>query len=199
MLAGHPHLTLTGLYNVLERIKAGATREALSPDEARTFDDGLILVLKELHQKVDAAVADAYGWPVDLPEEGILARLVALNASRAKQEARGKPKWLRPDYQIPRFGSPKEKAQLEADLAGAADGQEATGPKPSFPDEDVAQTAAIMAALALSPAPLAPAAIALQFRQGRKVERKASEVLEAITRMGYASRAPEGYAMRRVA
>ena len=226
VLAKHPHLTLTGLYNVLERVRAGALRpdlftpaapaslremdgrnatdaEAVPPlstEERRTFDDGLILILQELHDKLDAAVAEAYGWPADLSEDDILARLVALNATRAKEEARGKVKWLRPDYQIPRFGSVKEKAQLEADLAGSAEGSGiAAGPKPAFPDDDVAQTMAVMAALAMAPAALNAPALALQFRQGRKVERKVADVLEAVHRMGYASREGGGYAMRRAA
>src|SRR5262245_5077535 len=35
------------------------------------------------HQKLDAAVALAYGWPADLAEEEILARLLKLNLERA--------------------------------------------------------------------------------------------------------------------
>jgi hypothetical protein len=35
------------------------------------------------HKKLDAAVADAYGWPRDLSDEEILARLLALNLERA--------------------------------------------------------------------------------------------------------------------
>lgn len=36
------------------------------------------------HKKLDAAVFDAYGWPHDLSDEEILARLLALNLERAK-------------------------------------------------------------------------------------------------------------------
>jgi len=39
------------------------------------------------HQKLDAAVAAAYGWPDDLDNEQILERLLALNLQRAKMEA----------------------------------------------------------------------------------------------------------------
>ncbi len=39
--------------------------------------------LAACHAKLDAAVAAAYGWPADLPEEDILARLLALNLARA--------------------------------------------------------------------------------------------------------------------
>ena len=35
------------------------------------------------HAKLDAAVADAYGWPADLSDEEILERLLALNLVRA--------------------------------------------------------------------------------------------------------------------
>ena len=34
------------------------------------------------HRKLDAAVLDAYGWPRDLSDEEILARLLALNLER---------------------------------------------------------------------------------------------------------------------
>jgi hypothetical protein len=38
------------------------------------------------HKKLDAAVAGAYGWPVDLTDEQILERLLALNLERAAEE-----------------------------------------------------------------------------------------------------------------
>ncbi len=38
------------------------------------------------HQKLDRAVFDAYGWPHDLSDEEILARLLALNLERAGVE-----------------------------------------------------------------------------------------------------------------
>jgi len=37
------------------------------------------------HKKLDAAVFAAYGWPPDLRDEEILARLLALNLARAGQ------------------------------------------------------------------------------------------------------------------
>ena len=58
-------------------------------------------VLKQLHDELDAAVFDAYGWPVRLTDEEILERLVALNAERAAEEERGIVRWLRPDFQNP--------------------------------------------------------------------------------------------------
>ncbi|MFM9860478.1 type IIL restriction-modification enzyme MmeI [Pseudoxanthobacter sp. M-2] len=181
VLAAHEYLTLTGLYNVLERLKSGAKPVDLDARERRIFDDGLVLILRELHEKLDAAVAEAYGWPVDLPEEEILARLVALNKERAAEEAAGKVRWLRPDYQIPRFGRPEEKAaQLEALLevkAGAVR-------KPAFPTDDLEQTFAVMDALQAAGAPLSAAEIAAAFRQGKRVEKPVAAVLAALSRLG---------------
>ncbi len=42
--------------------------------------------LDALHRDLDAAVAAAYGWPADLPDDEVLARLLALNHERAAAE-----------------------------------------------------------------------------------------------------------------
>jgi hypothetical protein len=51
------------------------------------------------HQKLDAAVAAAYGWPPDLTDEQILEKLLALNLERAAEEEKAakvkKPKAAR--------------------------------------------------------------------------------------------------------
>ena len=61
--------------------------------------------MDRLHQQIDAAVAAAYGWPADLPPAELVTRLVALNAARVAEEQAGTIRWLRPDYQIPRYGA----------------------------------------------------------------------------------------------
>ncbi len=201
VLADHPHLTLTGLYNVLERLRAGVRPADLDAKERRIFDDGLVLILKELHDRLDVAVADAYGWPADLPEEEVLARLVALNKERAAEEKRGLVRWLRPDYQIPRFGSDTEKAaQIEADLGGAAEPSVA-GPRPAFPKAELEQTVVVMAALVNAAGPMDAAAIAALFKPGRAVRAAVSDVLHSLYRMGQASSADGGktFALRRAA
>jgi hypothetical protein len=38
--------------------------------------------LTNAHSDLDSAVAEAYGWPVNISEEDALARLFALNQSR---------------------------------------------------------------------------------------------------------------------
>jgi hypothetical protein len=57
--AAHPGLTLTGMYNVLEKLRAG---ETLTEKERAIHQDGLVSVLRQLHDELDAAVLDAYGW-----------------------------------------------------------------------------------------------------------------------------------------
>ena len=103
-LAEVPGLTMTEIYNLRGLLQSGEKLSAAQEDRARAARAGIV---HRLHEQIDAAVADAYGWPADLPPSEIVTRLVALNAQRAQEEAAGKIRWLRPDYQIPRFGSKK--------------------------------------------------------------------------------------------
>lgn len=97
--AAHADVTLTALYNVLEKLRAG---EALTAKDKTMHEHGLVGVLHSLHEELDAAVLAAYGWsdlhlPVDTDE--LFRRLVALNARRAAEEAAGTVRWLRPEFQ----------------------------------------------------------------------------------------------------
>ena len=56
-MAKHPHPTLTGLCNVLEKLRAGTAPCSLDTADRRVFDDGLVLILKEYHDALDEAVA----------------------------------------------------------------------------------------------------------------------------------------------
>jgi hypothetical protein len=99
--AQHATLTLTDLYNVVEKLKA---RAPLTAKDQTVNQQGLASVVLSLHQQLDAAVADAYGWPEGrtpdgLPESEILTRLVRLNHERAAEEQAGTIRYLRPDYQ----------------------------------------------------------------------------------------------------
>lgn len=100
----HPGLTLTQMYNVLERLRgidASGSGEVLEGRELDIYHKGQIGLLKDLHDQIDIAVANAYGWPVDLTDEEILGRLVALNRERHLEEITGTVRWLRPEYQNP--------------------------------------------------------------------------------------------------
>jgi restriction-modification enzyme MmeI-like protein len=187
----HPSLTLTQMYNVLQKLKAtgvGQSEDALSPEEEDIREKGLILILKELHEKIDRLVLDAYGWLEPLSDEEILEKLVALNHERAAEERRGLVRWLRPEYQIPRFGkdidkqaAQEEGAQIAADLGLP----ERATRKPSFPNDGVAQTAAVFAALASASAPTDVGTIAARYRRTRNLERTISSVLASLARLGH--------------
>jgi len=102
--AAHADVTLTGLYNVLEKLRSG---EALTARDAALHEAGLVGVLKSLHEELDTAVLQAYGWadlklPTDTDE--LLVRLVTLNAQRAAEEAAGTVRWLRPAFQQGQLG-----------------------------------------------------------------------------------------------
>lgn len=184
VLADHPNLTLTGLYNVLEKLRAGTSPDALDPPDRRIFDEGLVLILKDLHDRLDHAVAAAYGWPADLSDTEILTRLVALNQERVKEEAAGTVRWLRPEYQIPRYGSAKDKLDLVGGTMRATEAAAAKGPKPGFPSNERDQTVAVMAELFSAGQALTPTALATRFRQGRRILPQVEAALSALLRVG---------------
>ncbi|MBJ7472927.1 MAG: hypothetical protein JHD16_16590, partial [Solirubrobacteraceae bacterium] len=255
--AEHPDLTLTGLYNVLEKVRAGT---ALTDAEADVKARGRVLILKDLHDQIDRATMQAYGWddlipllssssgprsgtggpsgarerePVahadvsdSLPEkvasgaagspgpgfarpeddeskkldEIILERLVALNAERAKEEAAGHVRWLRPDYQIPRFakGAAAPKSG-ELDL-GAAVVSIDKG-LPAFPKDKGEQVMAIRAVLQASGRPMDAAAVSRAFKGGgRKIEQRVVQALNTLVRYAEITALADGtFAARRAA
>lgn len=102
-------LTMTELYNLREKLRSG---EPMSDKDQRRASAARAGIVNRLHEQLDQAVADAYGWGAEwrkgeLGPSEIVARLVALNHARAAEEAKGTIRWLRPDYQIPRY-APKD-------------------------------------------------------------------------------------------
>lgn len=103
-------LTMTELYNWREKLRSG---EPLSDKDQRRAAKARAGIVNHLHEQLDSAVADAYGWGTEwdagqLGPSEIVARLVALNHERAEEEKNGTIRWLRPDYQIPRFAPRKD-------------------------------------------------------------------------------------------
>ena len=87
---------------------------------------------------------------------------------------------------------------------GGAMGAEAKAPaatKIAFPPDDIAQTAAVMSALAAASSPLDAAAVATRFKQGRRIAPKVAAVLAALARMGFIDSADSGrtFILRRAA
>ncbi|MHC2992686.1 DNA methyltransferase [Pontibacter sp. HJ8] len=155
--AQHPTLTITDMYNVLEKLRSG---EALSAKDQKTHEQGLVSILLQLHTELDAAVAAAYNWPANLPEEEILERLVALNKERAAEEARGHIRWLRPEYQ-----NPQGTQQTDMGIETKAKAVKATAKEVlAWPKTLSEQAQAVQRALQLHERPATAAELLHQFK-----------------------------------
>jgi hypothetical protein len=205
--ATHPDLTLTGMYNVLDKLRSG---EALSAKERAIHEHGLVSVLRQLHDEIDAAVLDAYGWSDLLPllrvahgndepaggsgrddakrafDEAILEQLVTLNAERAAEEARGLARWLRPGFQHPTEQAGATQAEiLEVDDEAAAAHTMEAKPQP-WPKDAVAQVRAVADAIAASPAPLSVDDLAARFTARGPWKRRLPQLLDMLVTLGRA-------------
>ena len=207
-LAAHTHLTMTGLYNALERLReldAGAPVDPMTDAERDTHGAGQISILKDLHDRIDRAVLDAYGWgdlapaligkpggtvpsphkttKQDEAEEELMIRLVALNKARVAEEARGDIKWLRPEFQIPKL---RHKApqpadeQIEADIAVA----EAVAEKMKWPSDGLDQIRVVRTALAEAESPVSAVELNARFKGGRNRGSRLSELLSLMAETG---------------
>ena len=213
--AAYPDLTLTGMYNVLDKLRSG---EPLTAKERSIHEHGLVSVLRQLHDEIDAAVLDAYGWSDLLPllrtahgndapaegpsreeakrafDEAILERLVALNAERAAEEARGQVRWLRPEFQDPSA----QVAPEQSDLDIADDDETApattTGSKPQpWPKDTVAQVRAVADTLAASPTPLGVDDIAARFSARGPWKKRLPQLLDMLVALGRARVSDDRY------
>ncbi len=147
------------------------------------MDAGHVEVLRHLHDRLDAAVAAAYGWPADLPAAAIVERVVALNRERVAEEAAGQVRWLRPDYQAPaEVAQAARKEQLAMPM-------EADAALPAWPKAVGAQYVALRAALARTTG-AGPTDLARQFRGVRPA--KLAPMLEALAALGQARKASGG-------
>lgn len=194
--AEQPDLTLTGLYNVLEKVRAGTPLDAKDED---VKDRGRVLILRDLHDQIDRTTADAYGWPHDLTDEQILERLVALNAERAAEEAAGHVRWLRPDYQIPRFAKAAAAKSGRLDLGETVVAIDKS--LPAFPKDKGEQAMAIHAVLEAARRPMNAAAVSRAFKGGgKRIEQRVVQALSTLVRYGWITAMPGGtYAARRAA
>jgi hypothetical protein len=205
--AQHPGLTMTGMYNVLEELRAAdSVGQAFQPDtndgkrqsgnpdlhaltakNREIHEQGLVSVLRQIHDDLDAAVADAYGWPADLTDEEILARLVALNHERAEEERRGLIRWLRPEFQNP-TGAKQTAIMVTDETTTAAVEKKTAKSKPQkWPSSLSGQAGAVHAALANLPAGATAKDIAKTFGRAtaQRIDR-IDEILETLSALGKA-------------
>ncbi len=248
MQAQHPGLTLTGMYNVLEKLRAGEAlsgaesvgarakepqrreerREEsegegaqrarvsatasqvtepgpslrssrlcgsigpastpllrLTEKEKQIHDQGLVSILRQLHDDLDAAVFAAYGWPATLTDAEILERVVALNAERAKEEAAGLIRWLRPEYQNPQ-GAQAHQAALAIPARNPQPSTRNPRRKLPWPKTMAERVQAVNVALAAVKQPVTAAEVAQGFARVKAAD--VGEILETLCTMGHARR-----------
>lgn len=193
LAAGHQGLTLTGLYNVLAALRAG---RALTAKEKTQHTQGLVGVLRELHDELDAAVLTAYSLSADADTDAVLHRLVALNAERAREEAQGHIRWLRPSFQNPKKTLQKQELlphsdkALEGDLIGqkslSKQEQKAAIPWPKALPEQIQALAN-----ALTAQPQTTAQLAAHFK-GRSLAKALLPLLETLAVLGRAHKVSLG-------
>lgn len=261
--AARSDLTLTGMYNVLDKLRSG---EVLSAKERTIHEHGLVSVLRQLHDEIDAAVLEAYGWsdllpllrvahgndvPFPLPpgdgaprgagedsvsrdpefwskrqtnasteptsnaagqaqplqaasipagerqaeakhafDEAILERLVALNAERAAEEARGLVRWLRPEFQNPSAQPAPEQSEIDTDTDSDEDAPTTIvtlSAKPqAWPKDAVEQVRAVADVLVASPIALSIDDIAARFTGRGPWRKRLPQLLEILVTLGRA-------------
>jgi hypothetical protein len=224
--AAHPELTMTGMYNVLEKLRR---EEPLTNKE------------KKIHDEIDAATFEAYGWddlgrdacpqasahaavspepstetkpsspsrtcegtrpyqgkPLadrlaqgdETLEQDILQRLVDLNHERAAEEAKGKIRYLRPEYQDPDYQVPGDREQesgkqseLDVETSQVSGLNPPPSAKQSWPKDLPSQVAALRTLLPETGP--APAALAAHFgKRSKKRVQEIDQILETLRNLG---------------
>lgn len=196
-LAEYPELTLTRLYNALEAVREHDRdpSNSLTADEAVDAEKGAVRTLLAWHEDIDRATLAAYGCPELrsanglLNVQGVLGRLVGLNAERRMEEARGQVRWLRADYQADRSrgkigGVDDGQADLEAMLSPTV--------RVPWPREPRRQFLFVRGALSEAATPLSAEALAAGFK-GRKAADEVRRVLLTLESLGHVRVTGDGY------
>jgi hypothetical protein len=157
-IARDERVTMTGMYNVVEKLRSGAP---LTDAERGVHESAACGVLRDLHDELDRLVAEAYGWPWPMEREEILERLVALHDERVAEERAGQVRWLRPEYQVPRFGGAAAQGGRAAEAAAEAAAEPEVPALSAWPAEPQDQIMALRASVARAAG--TPAEVAARF------------------------------------
>jgi hypothetical protein len=179
----HPTVTLTEMYNVLEKLRAN---EELTIEDYATYEMGLIGILRQFHDELDEAVFAAYGWSSHLSIQQILANIVALNAERRAEEASGIIRWLRPDFQAP--NAPATQPTLGGFVP--AEAPAVTRRKQPWPTTLTDQFRVIKDALRATPFQT-PQQIANGFKPASRT--RVQEILQTLTALGQTRQVDDRY------
>lgn len=203
---------MTDMYNVVEKLRRDLP---LTAKDKVIHEQGVVSVLRELHDELDRAVFAAYGWndladtlvgrpgattpwPEKPPEqaeaeEELLLRLVALNAERAAEEKRGLIRWLRPEFQTPQGAKPAHQVEIDTD----AEERAATIAKPAkripWPKATAEQARAVADALVAAKTPLSHEELAARFTGKGPWKKRLPPLLETLVAVGRARDTGAGY------
>lgn len=171
------------MYNVLEKLRSG---EALTAKEKVIHEHGLVSVLKQLHDELDAAVFDAYGWSSELTDEALLEKLVALNAERADEEKRGLIRWLRPEFQNPSGKSASTQSTLDVEADADAGESDSAAPvvqsAPAWPKKLSDRLAGVRSVISVRGRDWSTTEVARSFKNAKTADVDA--VLESLAALG---------------
>ena len=184
-----PGLTLTAVYNVLEKLRAG---ETLNVKDKVIHEQGVVSVLKQIHDDLDAAVFDAYGWPHDLTDEQILERLVEINVERAEQERNGLVRYLRPEFQNPQGEQKGQPVLVEAGGKKAIKGTAAKTQPSAWPKDLPSRIGAVRATIEARRGGSSIDDVATAFKGARRTD--VESILESLSRLGLARSYRDGQA-----
>ena len=182
VLAEHPDLTMTGLYNARARL---ADPTAMSGGERAVHDMGRIGILDHLHRMIDQIMAQAYGWSVALSDAETATRLARLNQTRAIEETQGRVQFIRPAYQTGRVRTPSTPAQIEAMLISKTI-------SPRMPDDPGQLAVALLSSLRRSGVPMRPEDLATAFDGGGLRKRRTIEHTLAVLAVSGAVQRSDG-------
>ncbi|MEJ8816229.1 DNA methyltransferase [Variovorax ureilyticus] len=212
----HEEVTLTGMYNVLFKLRRG---EALTAKEKKLHELGLVSLLQTWHEELDAAVLAAYGWSdmgavpwqdqiaLEAWIETLLDRLVKLNALRSSEEAAGNVRWLRPNFQDPDQRELVVASQPAAVVEATTAPEESSepleeGPAPvasvsilaqPWPHQLPEQVRAVADLLASSPAPLDLSSIESAFKGKGPWKKGLPRILDTLEAVGRARQTEGGW------
>jgi hypothetical protein len=161
----------------------------MSAQESADAHAGSVAALADLHGEIDRLTLEAYGWPEGEGEQAMLGRLLALNAERTREEARGEVRWLRPAYQRGRFGRGQTVgATVAGDLLQAASGPAGREP---LPKTATGRGLMLKGLLAEARRPLRTQELASRFK-GRGTAAEVERTLAALYTDGQLRRGADG-------
>lgn len=125
-------------------------------------------------------------------DEQLLERLVALNAERAAEEARGLIRWLRPEFQNPAGSTAPTQGALDAGDDDVVPEKKTTAKKQPWPKDLTDQVKAVTGTLSASSSPRSADDVAALFTGGSKRPARVAQILDMLTALGRARHTPDG-------